>query len=1161
MLTVHAVILGVDVGGTFTDAALLAGDRLVTGKSPTTPGDQSEGVMDAVNEALSAAGAAPGDVVRFVHGMTVGTNALLEGRVARTALLATEGFTDLEELGRQARPELYRLCAGHPPPLVPAVLRVAVPERNGPEGVLRPLDEDALRAALDGLDAEAAAVCLLWGFRHPEHERRAAELVEEALPGIHVSTSHETAAVFREYERCATTIVDAALSPLLRGYLERLAGRAQEVGLPEPEVMLSSGGTASAGMAARHASWTVLSGPAGGAVGAASIAGGGRGPDAGDAVGLDMGGTSCDVSLIVGGAAAVGTGREVGGRALALPMVDVHTVGAGGGSIAWRDAGGALRVGPRSAGADPGPASYGRGGELPTVTDANLLLGHLDEDAPLAGGVRLDRAAAERAVGALAQELGLGLDETAAGIARVASAAMAQAVRVVTVERGIDPRELALVPFGGAGPLHAAQIAGELGMRRVLVPVASGVLSAFGLVVAERRRDLVESVLLSGDELTAEAVAAAVARLAERGREELREASGAPAEAEPELRASYDLRYEGQAFELQIAGDPAPDPDRLRRAFDRAHEERYGYADPGAGLELVSVRVAVALPGAEPRRAAWEGLPAGASEGPAVVRLPGSTLVVPEGWRARAEQDVVVMERITSDPPSPAGRRPRTRPLDPITLEVMLGSLRAACDEMGAVLVRSAHSANIKERRDASTALFDADGQMVMQAEHIPVHLGAMPSAVAAVLGEEQRPGESWILNDPYRGGTHLPDITVITPLFHAGEPAGFAASRAHHADVGAAEPGSMPALSRTLAEEGVVIPPTRLTEEVLHELAGRMRNPRQREADLRAQLAAGRAGGERVAALIERFGIETVRAGMRETLDYAERRTRARIAELEDGVREARDVLEAADPAPGAPAGTRDIELRLRAAVSGDELTLDFSGSADQHDGNLNCPLAVTLSACYFALRVLTDPDVPPCAGAYRPLTVSAPEGSLLNARPPAAVAAGNVETSSRVADLVLAAFGHALGQGTMNNLTLGNERFTYYETLGGGQGACPDADGPSAVHVAMSNTLNTPIEALELEFPLRAVEYSLRRGSGGAGRRRGGDGVVRELEALDGMRYSLISERRRHPPPGADGGEPGRPGRNLLNGEELPPKASGTLHPGDRLRIETPGGGGHGK
>jgi N-methylhydantoinase B len=490
--------------------------------------------------------------------------------------------------------------------------------------------------------------------------------------------------------------------------------------------------------------------------------------------------------------------------------------------------------------------------------------------------------------------------------------------------------------------------------------------------------------------------------------------------------------------------------------------------------------------------------------------------------------------------------------LDPITLQVMLGALRAACDEMGAVLVRSAHSANVKERRDASTALFDERGRMVMQAEHIPVHLGAMPSAVEAVLDEDHEPGTPWILNDPYRGGTHLPDITVVSPIFAAGRLMGFAASRAHHADVGGREPGSMPSDSRTLEDEGVVIPPSRLDEELLRELARRMRNPRQREADLRAQLAANRTGAARVEALVDRFGLGTVRAGMEETLDYAERRTRARLAEIEDGTREATDVLEAVEG---------DLELRLRATVAGDSLRLDFTGSAGQHEGNLNCPLPVTLSACYFALRVIADPDVPPCAGAYRPVEVVVPEGLLLNAKPPAAVAAGNVETSSRVADLVLGAFGHALGQGTMNNLTLGSDDFTYYETLGGGQGACPDADGPSGVHVAMSNTLNTPVEALELEFPLRAVEYSLRRGSGGEGRFGGGDGVVRELEALAEMRYSLITERRRHAPAGADGGGDGMPGRNLLNGEELPAKASGTLRPGDRLRIETPGGGGHGK
>ena len=498
--------------------------------------------------------------------------------------------------------------------------------------------------------------------------------------------------------------------------------------------------------------------------------------------------------------------------------------------------------------------------------------------------------------------------------------------------------------------------------------------------------------------------------------------------------------------------------------------------------------------------------------------------------------------------------------LDAIDLQVVTGALRAACEEMGAALVRSAHSANIKERRDCSTGLFDAAGEMVMQAEHIPVHLGAMPAAVAAILGEDHSSGRPWILNDPFAGGTHLPDITVITPVLAGGpggELLGFAANRAHHADVGGRVPGSMPADSTTLAEEGVVIAPRVLDEAAIEELVVQMRQPDQRRADLRAQLAANRIGARRLAELAERLGPEALREATAAVLDYAERRTRACIAALPDGPREARDVLEGVDG---------DIELRLVATVAGDRLVLDFAGSAPQHRGNLNCPLAVTRSAAYFAVRVLTDPDVPPSAGAYRPIEVLAPEGSLLNARAPAAVAGGNVETSSRVADLVLAAFGRALGQGTMNNITLGSEgaaettAFTYYETLGGGQGACHDAAGPSAVHVAMSNTLNTPVEALELEFPLRVVRHAIRCGSGGAGRHRGGDGLVRELEALAPMTYALITERRRHAPPGTDGGADGAPGRNLLNGDELPAKASGELRTGDRLALETPGGGGHG-
>ncbi len=553
----------------------------------------------------------------------------------------------------------------------------------------------------------------------------------------------------------------------------------------------------------------------------------------------------------------------------------------------------------------------------------------------------------------------------------------------------------------------------------------------------------------------------------------------------------------------------------------------------------------------------WRGdLPVGTQvHGPALCAMPESTLLVPPGWSGAVdEHGTIVLEGLRwsrsdkrAELGAPEGTR-RLSSLDPIELQVIVGALRASCEEMGATLVRSAHSANIKERRDASTALFDRHGEMVMQAEHIPVHLGSMPAAVLAVLEREQRPGVSWVLNDPFEGGTHLPDITVVTPVFAdaprargghrvlehptpqvapsrkapwslllprpppRGSLIGFAASRAHHADVGGLVPGSMPADSRTLEEEGVVIHPRELSEAAIGELVAQMRQPQERRADLRAQLAANRIGALRLSELAERVGVQRLAMAMEEVLDYAERRTRACIAALTDGVREARDVLEA-------PEG--DLLLCLKATVAGEQLTLDFSGSAWRHPGNLNCPLAVTLSACWFAVRVLTDPDIPPSAGAYRPVEVIVPEGSLLNAKPPAdsgepapAVAAGNVETSSRVADLVLGAFGRALGQGTMNNLTLGNADFSYYETLGGGQGACADADGPSGVHVAMSNTLNTPIEALERELPLLVSEYSLRRDSGGAGMHRGGDGVVRELEALSDMTFSLIGERRRHAP-----------------------------------------------
>ncbi len=657
------MLLGVDVGGTFTDAVLAAGGRLVAAKSPTTPDDQSQGVMAAVSAALARAGSQSADIEAFSHGMTVATNALLEGRAARTVLVATEGFTDVVELGRQARADLYRLCAVRPAPLVPPQRRVAAPERCGPCGVLRALEDPAaLAEQVAAHEPEAVAVVLLHAYAHPEHEQAIGEALARALPDVHVSLSHDVVGTFREYERAATTEVDAALSPLLRRYLRRLLERAADAGLPEPRIMQSSGGLATAARAARHAAFTVLSGPAGGAAAAALVA---RSSGREDLVCFDMGGTSCDVCVIEDGAVRESAGREVGGRPLALAMVDIHTVGAGGGSVASRDPGGALRVGPRSAGASPGPACYGRGGEEPTVTDANLLLGRLGSDAPLAGGVALDRAAAQRAIRLLAEGLGLDPLACAEGIVRVANAEMVRALRVMTVEQGIDPRRFALLAFGGAGPLHAAAIADELGMTTILCPRASGVLSALGLAAADRRATEQRTVLLTGAALSDDALAGARDELARAARATLRGADAARVEL------AYDVRYRGQAHELTVRDLQDATVDATRAAFEELHDERYGYRDAEMPIEVVTIRATARIPGpeldlgagaaqgaergrrsvvfagAEHDAEVLRGEPAPGDEivGPSICELPEATLAVPPGWRGTVDHaGTIVLE-------------------------------------------------------------------------------------------------------------------------------------------------------------------------------------------------------------------------------------------------------------------------------------------------------------------------------------------------------------------------------------------------------------------------------------------------------------------------------------------------------------------------------------
>ncbi len=666
------MLLGVDVGGTFTDAVLLEGGEVHTAKVPTTPGAESDGVMSAIEAVLERAGARPGQVEAFAHGMTVGTNALLEERGARTALVATRGFADLLEIGRQDRPELYRLCAPKPAPLVECDLRFEAEERVGPTGVLTALAEgepERLARELERCGAEAVAICLLFSYLDPSHEQRIAAHLRRRLPGLHVSASHEVLPRFREYERASTTAIDAYLSPLLGRYLERLGEATRDAGLPAPLVMQSSGGVAPAAEAARAGVWSVLSGPAGGAVGAGLLA---RASGDGNALGFDMGGTSCDVCVVEDGAVRRTDSRLVGGRTIQLPMVDVHTVGAGGGSVGWRDAGGALRVGPRSAGAKPGPACYGGGGSEPTVTDANLLLGHLAGDSRLAGGVALDADAAGAAVDRLAGSLGLERIEAAAGIVRVANQEMVRALRVVTVERGVDPRGFALLPFGGAGPMHAAAIAEDLGIGTILCPRAGGVLSALGLCASERRRDTARTVMLSGTELSAERIGTEVAAMVA--------AAGADLEAAT-AELVYEMRYAGQAFELPVPGTAEPDPANLVEGFEAAHEERYGHRDPDGEVVLVDIRLAMVVPGPEPRPAAaaagrlkegqrpvrfgeeWVETPvlrgepgAGTeAEGPVIFELPEATLVLPPGWSARVDDAGTIVARFLSRPTSRKG--------------------------------------------------------------------------------------------------------------------------------------------------------------------------------------------------------------------------------------------------------------------------------------------------------------------------------------------------------------------------------------------------------------------------------------------------------------------------------------------------------------------------
>jgi len=1170
----------VDRGGTFTDVvATTPAGRLVTAKLLSeNPGRYADAASEAVRRLMAAHGEGP--IAELRIGTTVATNALLERKGERLALAITKGFADALRIGTQARPDIFARHIVLPEQLPARV--VEIDERVAADGtVLRPLGETAARAAFAQLREEgfaALAIVLMHGWQHRDHEARLAGIARE-LGFAQVSVSHEVAPLIRLIPRGDTTVVDAYLSPVLRRYTDALAASLPATGALR--FMQSNGGLAEVG--AFRGKDAILSGPAGGVVGmvaACEPLGHTR------LIGFDMGGTSTDVAHYAGEVELTGDSVVAGVR-VAAPMMQIHTVAAGGGSICRFD-GARFRVGPESAGAEPGPASYRKGGPL-TVTDCNLFLGRIDPAFFPAvfgpgGDEPLDPAAARTRLQEIAAQLPepRSLQTIAEGFLAIAIDNMAAAIRKISVARGHDVTTYALACFGGAGGQHACRVADALGMETVLVHPLAGMLSAYGIglapVKAIRERTLMRPL--------GESFANELAALEAQARGDLL-AQGI-AEGASRTVAAARLRFAGSDSLLAIPCDNAAQMDAAFRAL---HRQRFGYSDAEGAIivEALSVEasgVSGGLAGAAPEPVAiqeeasgrWATVPRAAMQageivhGPALVIDPGSTTVVEEGWQARlAEEGSLVLTRTV---PLARARAAGTA-VDPVRLEIFNNLFMAIAEEMGVVLQSTATSVNIKERLDFSCALFDCRGALIANAPHIPVHLGSMGDSIARVIeargarrdGRGFRHGDAYVLNDPYRGGTHLPDITVIVPVFYGeegSEPDAFVAARGHHADIGGIAPGSMPPDSRTIAEEGVLLDNVLLVdagtfrEAAIHEaLAAAQhpaRNPDRNLSDLRAQLAACTRGAELLQGAAHEQGAEVLAAYMDHVLANAEESVRRLIAGLSDG--------EFAYPMDNGA----EVRVAIRIDRESRSAVFDFTGTSAQLPGNFNAPPSITRAAALYVLRTLIDDAIPMNDGCLRPVTLIVPEGSMLNPRPGAAVVAGNVETSQVVTDALFAATGRlAPSQGTMNNFTFGNARHQYYETICGGSGAGPDHPGTSAVQTHMTNSRLTDPEILETRLPVRLEEFAIRRGSGGEGRQRGGDGVVRRVRFLEPMRANILANRRKEAPRGLAGGGDALPGENWVeradgSREDLGATASTAMQPGDTFVILTPGGGGFG-
>ncbi len=1186
----------IDRGGTFTDVVVRGPDGSIEALKllSENPAHYGDAAIEGIRRGMALV---PGDPIptNRIHsvkmGTTVATNALLERKGAPTVLVTTRGFRDALAIGYQHRTHLFKLKIEKPELLASHIIEVD--ERVSARGeVLEPLGLEGARAELTAAfesGYRAIAIVLMHGYRYTAHEEDLATLARD-IGYTQVSTSHEVSPLMKFVSRGDTTVVDAYLSPILRAYVARVDDSLERDGTDCSLMFMRSNGglTAAELLQGKDA---ILSGPAGGVVGmvkTSELAGFSR------VIGFDMGGTSTDVSHFAGEFERAFE-TEVAGVRMRAPMMQINTVAAGGGSILSWD-GARLRVGPQSAGADPGPACYRKGGPL-TVTDANVMLGKLAPDffphvfGPDANET-IDRAVVEKKFAELAGEIGgLSPEELAEGFIKIAVENMAQAIKKISVARGYDVTSYVLTSFGGAGGQHACLVADSLGMEKVLLHPLAGVLSAYGMGLAEIRATRERAIEASLDEGALEQSGRIFEALE---RETAGELAGQKVEtSDIGHHRRLHIRFEGTDTSLPAAFGTLAS---VQADFRAAHQARFGFVPDGKAMILEAIELESVGPGADPEEAehvlvsgapeprgrtrmfvsgAWADAPIFDRQdlkpghkvvGPAIITEPNSTIALEPGWTLEVTRlDHLLLTR--------AEKLARVKAIgteaDPIMLEIFNNLFMSIAEQMGFTLEKTASSVNIKERLDFSCAVFNTEGALVANAPHMPVHLGSMGASVAAVIEQNAgaiSKGDVFVLNAPYNGGTHLPDITVVTPVFNE---AGtdllfFTASRGHHADIGGISPGSMPAHSKTVGEEGVLIDNFRLVasghfrEDEIRALLTRgawpARNPEQNIADLKAQIAACEKGAQELLKMVDQFGLDVVRAYMRHVQDNAE-----------EAVRRVIDVLEPVSTVHRMDGGM-EIHIDIRVDREAREATIDFTGTSPQQANNFNAPSAIARAAVLYVFRCLVDDDIPLNAGCLKPLHIILPEGSLVCPAFPAAVVAGNVETSQAMVDALFHGVGALAGaQGTMNNLTFGNERTQYYETICGGAGAGSGFDGADAIHTHMTNSRLTDPEVLEWRFPVLLEDFHIRRGSGGAGHYRGGDGTVRRMKFLEAMDLSILSINREHGPSGLAGGGDGAAGINKViraDGSIEALKGSDATHmnKGDAIEISTPGGGGYG-